>query len=202
PIHMFDSTGKNPLAAGTALASVTDLVIDRFNPGRLLAGLGNVGLAATSGVTGLWLSIDNGSSWRNIVGGDGGIANSTLPQAGKAAVNEVQTITITATGGTFTITFNGATTGTLNWNDTAAAVQTALEGLSSIGTGNVSVSLNSKVYTVTFQNGLGGQNVNQMTTDSSALTGGTATVNTTTQGDPASSGIRAAQYAMVNARRA
>ena len=51
-------------------------------------------------------------------------------------VNEVQTITIGATGGTFDLEFDGQSTGTsgaLTAPATAAAVQTALEGLSNIG---------------------------------------------------------------------
>lgn len=98
--------------------------------------------------------------------------------------NEVQTITISATGGTFTATFSGQTTSDLAYNATAAVVQAALEGLSTIGAGNVSVSLNSSVYTVTFQNDLGYQNVAAMTTNAGSLTGGsgTATVATATAG--------------------
>ncbi len=68
------------LPAGTALASVTDLIIDPFNAGRLIAGLGNVGLVATSGTAGLWVSTDGtGSSWSRPLGGFGGVPNSTLP---------------------------------------------------------------------------------------------------------------------------
>jgi HK97 family phage major capsid protein len=58
------------------------------------------------------------------------------------ATNEVQTVTITgsATGGTFTLTFRGATTSGLAYNAAAATVQTALQGLSTIGSGNATVS--------------------------------------------------------------
>jgi hypothetical protein len=41
------------------------------------------------------------------------------------------------TGGTFTLTFNGSTTSSLQWNSTAAQVQTALQALGNIGAGNV-----------------------------------------------------------------
>lgn len=56
--------------------------------------------------------------------------------------DEVQSITITGspTGGTFTLTFGGQTTSALNWNATAGQVQTALQALSSIGSGNALVS--------------------------------------------------------------
>jgi hypothetical protein len=56
-----------------------------------------------------------------------------------SGTSEVQTITITGTptGGTFTLTFAGATTSAIAYNASAATVQTALEALSTIGSGNV-----------------------------------------------------------------
>lgn len=50
-----------------------------------------------------------------------------------------QTLTITGapTGGSFTLTFKGATTNPIAYNATAAAVQTALEALPTIGVGNM-----------------------------------------------------------------
>jgi len=53
--------------------------------------------------------------------------------------NEIQRIIIsgTPTGGTYTLTFDGQTTGNLNHNTTAAAVRTALEGLSNVDSGDV-----------------------------------------------------------------
>jgi hypothetical protein len=103
--------------------------------------------------------------------------------------NEIQTVTITGapTGGSFTLTFRGATTAAIAWNAVAAAVQTALELLGTIGTGGVLVAGGpgpTTPYTVTFQNQLGGQNVTQMTA-TAAFTGGTTpaiAVTTTTPG--------------------
>jgi Phage gp6-like head-tail connector protein len=50
-----------------------------------------------------------------------------------------QTIMIygTPTGGTFTLTFNGDSTSSIAYNATAATVQTALQALGNIGSGNV-----------------------------------------------------------------
>ncbi len=102
--------------------------------------------------------------------------------------DEVQTITINATGGTFTIsfTFEGltATTPALAWNATAAQVQAALEALRSIKPGNVTVGLAGLVYTVTFAGDLAKANVPALVTNAAGLTGGaaTATVATTTPG--------------------
>lgn len=64
-----------------------------------------------------------------------------------AGQNEQQLITVKGTGGTFTLTFTTpnpspttATTSALSFSASAAEVQSALEGLSNIGAGNVSVS--------------------------------------------------------------
>lgn len=106
-----------------------------------------------------------------------------LSAAETAGTNEVQTIAVDATAGTFTVTFGGATTAALAFNISAANLQTALEGLSSIGVGNITVS-GGPTYTLTFRNALGSTNVAQVTTDASLLTGNThtATPNTTTPG--------------------
>ena len=108
-----------------------------------------------------------------------------------SATNEVQTVTVTGspTGGTFTLTFRGATTSGLAYNAAAATVQTALQGLSTIGSGNATVSGSAGgPYTVTFASALAATAVDEITADGSSLTGGTApsvTVTTATEGEAA-----------------
>jgi hypothetical protein len=72
------------------------------------------------------------------------------------------------TAGTFTLTVAGQTTGGIAHNATPAAVQAALEALSTVGAGNVTVTLTangptlavaSSVYTVEFVNAMGRQAV-------------------------------------------
>lgn len=98
---------------------------------------------------------------------------------------EVQTVTITGspTGGTFTLTFEGQTTAAIAYNATSTAVQTALEALSNIASGDITVGgAAGGPWTVTFRVGMG--DVAQMTATSS-LTGGTSpsvSVATTTGG--------------------
>ena len=94
---------------------------------------------------------------------------------------EVQTLTISATGGTFTITANGNTTSAIAYNASAAAVQSAVRGL---GGSYASVGVSGSAggpYTFTYPTGSG--DIAQPTTTSS-LTGGsgTATFATTTAG--------------------
>lgn len=112
----------------------------------------------------------------------------------EAGANEVQSVSIsgTPTGGTFTLTFAGQTTGAIAFNASAAAVATALNALSNVGiqSGNTNIAcaggpLPGSPVAVTFQNDLGTQDVPQMTGTSGALTGGsspTTSVSTTTPG--------------------
>lgn len=116
------------------------------------------------------------------------ITASGLYGAYGASPSEVQTITVDATGGNWTITFNGETTGNIPTNSSAATVQAALEATSAIDPGDVTVtrsgSANSYVYTLTFAGQYLGKNVPACTTGAGSLTGGagTATVATSTGG--------------------
>ncbi len=90
---------------------------------------------------------------------------------GDGTHNEVQAVTVpkNSTGGTFTLTFGANTTAALAYNASAATVQSALEGLASIGAGNVAVTLLEGVYTVTFQGAKALTNVAQLTANSTEL---------------------------------
>lgn len=103
--------------------------------------------------------------------------------------NEVQTVTVdgSPTGGTFDLTYAGETA-TVAYNVSAAALKSALEGLSTIGSGNVDVSKASNVYTVTFKGGLANTNVALMTADGANLTGGTSPDVTVANGTQGASG--------------
>jgi hypothetical protein len=89
-------------------------------------------------------------------------------------VNEVQTVVHTATGGTFTITFEGQTTAAIPWNATAAQVVAALEALSNVGVGDVRAAGGPlpALVTVEFVNALATSNRTQMTGSGASLTGG------------------------------
>lgn len=91
---------------------------------------------------------------------------------------ETQTVTITGTptGGTFTLTFEGQTTGAIAYNASAATVQTALVALSNIGPGDVICTggaLPGTAVVVEFTGALAGANRTLMTATSS-LTGGSS----------------------------
>ncbi|CAB4142614.1 hypothetical protein UFOVP448_22 [uncultured Caudovirales phage] len=93
-----------------------------------------------------------------------------------AVANEVQQISILrATGGTFTITYDGQTTSGIAYNASAATIQTALEALSNIAPGDVTVALvSSGVFSVTFGGVYAGINVPLLTVSGTSLTGSTA----------------------------
>lgn len=97
---------------------------------------------------------------------------------GGTAVNEAQTITVagTPTGGAFPVSFKGSPNASIAFNETAAAADTKLEALSTIGAGNVAVTggpLPGTPLTVTFTGTLAGQNVEKLVASKTGLTGGT-----------------------------
>lgn len=109
--------------------------------------------------------------------------------------SEVQTVTVDATGGTFTITFpasglahSGGTTAALAFDVSAEDATTACEAV--VGADNIVVtggpgdSGGTQPYTLTYAGDLAYTNVSQVTTTATSLTGGagTATPATTTAG--------------------
>lgn len=100
------------------------------------------------------------------------------------AVSEVQTITVDATGGTFTVTWSGQTTVANAFNIAAATLQTNLENLSNIAPGDVVVTGGPGAagggtpYTLTWNKELG--DVVAPTTNPASLTGGAGTANVAT----------------------
>lgn len=105
-----------------------------------------------------------------------------------SVTDEVQTVTEGGSGLTsFTLTYSGQTTGSIAAAATAATVQAALEALSNIGAGNVSVTGSAGgPYTVSFQGTLADTNVAQMT---ATPTGGTGTVTVATQTGGGTEGV-------------
>ena len=75
---------------------------------------------------------------------EGGVTVSGVPlviQGTAGPQSEVQSLTLSgAQTGAYTLGFNGQTTGSLAYNATADQVQTAVQGLSSVGAGNILVS--------------------------------------------------------------
>lgn len=103
------------------------------------------------------------------------------------AVAEVQTITVDATGGTFTVTHSGNTSSALAFDVSAAAFTAAMDSILPTGgqcvvTGGPGAAGGGTPYTLTWSTDAG--NVAAPTTDPASLLGGagTATVATVTAG--------------------
>jgi hypothetical protein len=97
-------------------------------------------------------------------------------------INEIQSVgwTTSAYGmsGTYSLSFNGQTTSAIAWNADAATITSALESLSSVGSGNVAVTVTipsgsstSRTLKIEFKNGKGATNVAQTTINTGGLTG-------------------------------
>lgn len=100
------------------------------------------------------------------------------------SINEVQSValSVTPTAGTFTLTYAGQTTAGIAYNAAATAVQSALQALSNIGTGNATVT-GTGPWTVTFAGALGAQPIALMTGSGTGLTpAGNVTVTEVTAG--------------------
>jgi hypothetical protein len=92
--------------------------------------------------------------------------------------NEVESITVNAAGGTFTIKHAGEETEPIPYNASASQVQSALEGLVSIGPGNVLVKGGpggeggGTPYTIVFIGSLGEKAITPLTTNREGLIAG------------------------------
>ncbi len=110
------------------------------------------------------------------------------PYGGNASEQQTVTITGGPTGGSFTLTVGAQTTGAIAYNATAAAVRTALEALSNVNVGDVSVTGGpgpTTPYVVTFSGQYAGEDMPAMTASGASLTGGSSPavgVTTTTPG--------------------
>jgi predicted ribosomally synthesized peptide with SipW-like signal peptide len=102
--------------------------------------------------------------------------------AGSAAGNEIQKLTVTATSGNFTLTYSSQTTASIAYNATAAQVDTALEDLSNIAAGDITVTKDGGNFVIAFVGALGGTNVSAISVNDVDLAGGTVTQSTVQEG--------------------
>lgn len=114
------------------------------------------------------------------------------PNTANAAANEIQQFDLgAASAGTFTISFDGETTGAIAYNAVAATVKTALEALSNINPGDITVTggaLPGTAVVITFGGQWAGKDIPAITIDGAATTGETITIATNTAGAPVSEG--------------
>jgi hypothetical protein len=94
-----------------------------------------------------------------------------------ALLDNLQTVTLgSPSAGTFTLTYKGQTTSGIAFNAASSAVQSALQGLSTVGSGNALVTgSNGGPYTVQFTSSLA-TDATALTGNGAGLTGGTFAV--------------------------
>lgn len=170
-----------PITGGTGDSGSVGTGFPNDFPGNLgpgwnqsYSGTGSGELQATNG----------GATWL-------GAAGSIAGQASMAGINAQQTIGYSnvplgvPSGGNFTLGLAGSTSDPIPHNATPGQVQSALELMPTIGSGNVSVSGQPGAYTATFQGAMGNQAVPTMTA-TSYLTGSdpNVTVATSVPGMP------------------
>jgi PKD repeat protein len=121
----------------------------------------------------LWLVTGDDSAAGS---GDAGNWGQSIDQK----TDENQTVRVNgSTGGTFTLTFNGQTTGPIAFNATAATIATALGALSNIGSPNIQATggpANTANVLVTWKGTFEEQDVASLTANGSGLTGTSPTV--------------------------
>lgn len=184
---------------GTAFTNATAVYLDNFvmiPTTELYPGGIHVAIFAgqTHAVSGDRYTLDQTSSPSNEMQQyfnrfcDFADAELQLPSSGSvvAAVNEVQTFTSTHTSGsTATLTYDGQTTATFNFNVSAATLQGLLEALSNIAVGDVVCTggpLNTTPIVITFGGELAGRNVSLITFNIGNFAGGAASIVQTTAG--------------------
>jgi hypothetical protein len=172
PSNDVCKTGVNSSATRGALSSPLGVAIDQAT--------GNVYVSDQA-----FRRIDEYSATGSFIRSFGNNVVASGP-SNVTATSAVQTLTITATGGKYKLKFGGQETAELAYNATAAEIQTALTGLTSIGAGNATVSeTGAGVFKITFAGALANNPEPLITTESGpgeVLTGGTATVENTTTG--------------------
>jgi hypothetical protein len=100
----------------------------------------------------------------------GGAVVATTVAGVLNTTSEVQTVTITATGGTFKLIYDGQVTSALAYNASTATVQAALWALSNIADNAVAVTGTAGNYTLTWINSLGNVNPVEVVTKSLTAT--------------------------------
>ncbi|HUR54909.1 MAG TPA: hypothetical protein VMZ71_12325 [Gemmataceae bacterium] len=118
---------------------------------------------------------NGGSSWTR-PGSVPSRSDTELVTSYTFAADAVQGVRLTGspTGGTFTLTFGGQTTSAIAYNATAATVQSAVEALSSVGSGNAVVTGVAGAWQVRFAGTLAGAWQAKMTASGAGLTGGSS----------------------------
>jgi RHS repeat-associated protein len=186
--NVLEQTDTQYDAAGNVLVTSTR---QRFDNETTLGALGNPTTAPKARVSyvGMYYNAANRLTTTVDVGTNGGSAwtrpstppgdsDTVLVTSYGYAGDSVQMVQLSGspTGGTFTLTWGGQTTSAIAYNASAATVQSALQGLSSIGSGNALVAggTSGGPWVVRFAGTLAGAAQPALTGNGSGLTGGSS----------------------------
>ncbi len=177
-LQALSTIGANGVSVGQGASGVYTITFNGFtSPPTLVSDssllVGNTASAVSLPTPTFTLSSGAaGTNFPNTVFDDQALTSITARNT-----SSVQTITVDATGGTFTITFEGQTTAAIPFNASATVVQNQLQALLTIGSGNITVTQAGKIYTLTFTQDVvnfpGLTNPPTVTTNASKLTGKT-----------------------------
>jgi trimeric autotransporter adhesin len=187
----FDGQTTIAIDANATVATVRNAFQNLSN-----VGIGNVSIVATANVLTIeFLNAEGSANHPQITASDftgGNIQAISIPvtveqlRQATAARNEQQRISLlgSPTGGTFTLTFSGNTTSAIAFDATSATLQSALQGLASIGSNNATVTGPAGgPWLVEFVGTRAAANQSAITGNGASLTGGGSqglTVTTTT----------------------
>lgn len=188
-VEKFDSSGHFLLMFGKA---VNKTKVEQAGSSEAEQNVCTVASGDTcqSGVSGMgpgafeipkYIAVDN------TPGGEGKVYVADLG----SHANEAQVLTVAATGGEYTLTFNGETTEPIQYNAEAQTIASALWNLKQIGGHGVNVEgPPGGPYTIEFSNQLENTNIPQIECNASKLVGGGCSVATERQGFNAARLIR------------
>ena len=173
-LYYEDGTGMTEVTSSVALATLPMTGQNFFQ--KLYIGDNGANASGTDGtVTGTSFTTAAGTDLSSINANDHCIV---LEDGGTSATEDVQSLSAsgTPTGGTFVLTFQGFSTGDISYNARAAAIQTELETLPTIGPGNVvctGSTLASGPIKIAFQGDLSNTLLQTVVASGTNLKGGT-----------------------------
>jgi flagellar hook-associated protein 2 len=192
----FDNNVKATFENGKIV--ITDTADDTSSLSITLTYNAN-GSAATLSLPTMAVSAEGGNTTANLAGfAESDFTLTLAAQDSKlnvdgyptvTAVSEEQTLSLTSgnpSSGTYTLTYNGETTGAIDFNADATVIQTAINALSHVNVGDITVSetgvagIDDGDVIFTFKDTLG--DVPMILVDDSLLAGPTLGVTETTQG--------------------
>ena len=188
--HQGQVTG--PIAFNASAATVQGALeaLSSLDPGDVSVSGGPGNLTGSSPYIITFADTDAGELYAEAANLTGpGKAQLVTVVNGFSGQNEVQQLTISATAGAFSLSYDGQPTAAIPYDASAATLESALEALAAIGAGNIEVSggpgdaSGSNPYTITFAGDLANGNRKQLVANIATLTNsGQGEVATLTQG--------------------